>query len=107
VSASGHEERFPPTRLSAVWVQKGGDRRNAPQRARCAVTGHSVETLLLPLDPRAAVSRRALRDAGVLVDFFGRPDLIGSRLQRNASENLAEWLKRLPAHPTGREERGG
>src|SRR5215472_2472758 len=33
----GHEERFPPTRLSAGYgFRKGDDRRNAPQRARRA-----------------------------------------------------------------------
>src|SRR5580693_1982002 len=39
--------------------------------------------------------------------FFRTPDLIGSRLQRNASENSPIWLKALTAHATGRDERGG
>jgi hypothetical protein len=36
-SFKGHEERFPPDQAECrLWVQKGDDRRNAPQRARCA-----------------------------------------------------------------------
>jgi len=33
----GHEERFPPKRAECrLWVQKGDDRPNAPQRPRRA-----------------------------------------------------------------------
>ena len=44
MAAVGHEDAFPRPRLSArCGVRKGDDRRNAPQWARCAVSGHGAQ----------------------------------------------------------------
>jgi len=42
MTVKGQEERYPPPRLSDCCRFRSGDlRRDAPQRARCAETGHS------------------------------------------------------------------
>src|SRR5258707_10214961 len=74
------------------WVQKGDDRRNAPQRARCAVSGHCRCVAPAPMfDPYASflatsASRRVGQKAAVHAKLLvmlttGSRQLIEQRLR--------------------------
>ena len=60
----GQEERYPPPRSSDCCRFRSGDlRRDAPQRARCAETGHWIgvdRTAGLTLSGRSWLSLRGI-----------------------------------------------
>src|SRR5262249_51171302 len=62
-------------------------------------TGHRSGDDYTAARPGSGCPPRVLRRSQLHLHFFNRSDLIGRHLQRNASENLFNWLKTCACAP--------
>ena len=63
MGAKGHEERLPAAKAECrLWVQKGDDRRNAPQRAKRADSGHSETEQASPVRRRICFRHMSIQE---------------------------------------------